>query len=105
MSIGPLGATGGAAGSPLAQTRGAELERVQAQLGARRRQMYHDEKAKAAAGVGQPDGEDHETDQRDADGRRPPEDQPQPEQRHATPATRPSKDPSEQSGNLLDLTG
>ena len=103
MSIGPLGATGGAAGSPLAQAKGAELE--QARLGAQRRQVYHDEKAKAAAGVGQPDGEDHETDQRDADGRRPPEDQPHAEQRHATPTTRPSKDPSGQSGNLLDLTG
>ena len=28
-------------------------------------------KAEAAAGVGEPDGEDHETAERDADGRRP----------------------------------
>ena len=103
MSIGPLGASAGAAGSPLAQAKGAELE--QARLGAHRRQEYYDEKAEAAAGIGQPDGEDHETDQRDADGRRPPEDQPQPGPRDVAQTARLSKDPSRQSGNLLDLTG
>ena len=36
-------------------------------------------KAEAAAGVGEPDGEDHETAERDGDGRRPWEDQPEPE--------------------------
>ena len=105
MSIGPLNIAASAAGSPLAQTKGSEAERVQKAVGAQRRQVYHDETAAAAAGVGQPDGEDHETDQRDADGRRPWEDQPEPEVVAGLPAARQSKDPTQQSGNLLDLTG
>ena len=60
----------GAAGSPLAQTKGSEVERAEQELGARQRQVYHGRKAEAAAGVGEPDGEDHEAAERDADGRR-----------------------------------
>lgn len=105
MSIGPLGIPASAAGSPLAQTRGAPVERTQGEVGAQRRQVYHDEKAEAAAGVGEPDGEDHQTAERDADGRRPWEDQPEPEANAESSGGRPSKDPSLQSGNLLDLTG
>ena len=106
MSIGPLsGVNAGVAGSPLAQTKGSEVERAQQTVGAEQRQVYHGRKAEAAAGVGEPDGEDHETADRDGDGRRPWEDQPEPEQNAAVPTTRQSKDPSQQSGNLLDLTG
>ena len=83
MNINPLASTS-AAGSPLAQTKGAALERAQEEVGAEQRRLYHDRKAEAAAGVGEPDGEDHQTAQRDADGRRPWE------------------EPHE-SGNLLDL--
>jgi hypothetical protein len=104
MSIGPLGAAS-AAGSPLAQTMGTELERVQKEVGARRRRVYHQEKAEAADDVGEPDGEDLETHQRDADGRRPWEEPPEPEPDAGPPITRRSKDPSQQRGNLLDLTG
>jgi hypothetical protein len=104
MSIGPLGAAS-AAGSPLAQTKGAEVERAQQEVGAQRRRVYHGRQAEAAAGVGEPDGEDHETAERDADGRRPWEDQPEPPDNGAVPDTTQSKDPSQQSGNLLDLTG
>ena len=66
--------------------------------------MYYDEKATAADGVGEPDGEDHETAERDGDGRRDWEDQPEAggQGRHARP--RQSKDPTQQSGKLLDLT-
>jgi hypothetical protein len=104
MSIGPLGAAS-AAGSPLAQTKGADVERAQQELGAQRRRVYHGQKAEAAGGVGEPDGEDHDTHQRDADGRRPWEDQPEPEPAADLPVVRQNKDPSQQSGNLLDLTG
>ena len=58
------------------------------------------EKAEAAAGVGEPDGEDHETAERDADGRRPWEDQPEPEATPARPALRQSKDPSQAERKL-----
>lgn len=105
MSIGPLQITASAAGSPLAQTKGADAERAQKAVGAQRRQVYHEEQAEAAAGVGEPDGEDHDTHDRTADGRRPWEDHPEPERSAAKPSVRQSKDPSQQSGNLLDLTG
>ena len=105
MSIGPVGIAASAAGSPLAQTKGAEVQRAQEEVGARSRRVYHDEKAEAAAGIGEPDGEDHETAERDADGRRQGEEQPELEQNPSSRGTRQSKDPSQQSGNLLDLTG
>jgi hypothetical protein len=103
MSIGPSGITASAAGSPLAQSKPAEADRTEARLGAERRQVYHEGKAESAAGVGQPDGDDHETAERDGDGHRPWEDQA--EAGDGSPAERLSKDPSQQRGNLLDLTG
>jgi hypothetical protein len=105
MSIGPLGAMASAAGTPLAQTAGSELERAHGEVGAQRRQVYYGGKAEAAAGVGQPDGEDHETDDRGADGRRPWE-APPASQAADAPQDKPrSVDPFHQSGNLLDLDG
>lgn len=100
-----LNLTVSAAGLPLTQTKGSETERAHQAVGAQRRQVYHDEMAEAAAGVGEPDGEDHDTHDRGADGRRPWEELPEPEHGAAQPAARQSKDPSQQSGNLLDLTG
>ena len=55
--------------------------------------------AAAAAGVGEPDGEDHETAERDADGRRPWEDPPEARARMpAPPDVRQSKDPRSRAG-------
>jgi hypothetical protein len=105
MSIGPLGIAASAAGVPLAQTKGSAVERAQEEVGAERRQVYHEQEAAAAAGVGEPDGENHETTERDADGRRPWEDLPDGQPQPTPPETRQSKDPLQQSGNLLDLTG
>jgi hypothetical protein len=106
MSIGPTGIAAGVAGLPLAQTTGAETERAQQALAAGQRRVYHERKAEAAAGVGEPDGEDHQPAERDADGRRPWEELPEPDPAEkAPPPARRSKDPSRQSGNLLDLTG
>jgi hypothetical protein len=106
MSIGPLGGiVAGAAGSPLAQTKGSEVERAAQQLGAERRHVYHERKAEAAAGVGEPDGEDHEAAERDADGRPAWEEPPEPTKGVARRGAPPSKDPLQQSGNLLDLSG
>ena len=104
MSIGPLGIAAGVVGTPLAQTAGSEVERAHGEVGAQRRQVYYEGKAEAAAGVGQPDGEDHETDERGPDGRRPWEDRRQP-RRDAPQDVPQSADPSRQSGNLLDLDG
>lgn len=104
MNIHPTGAITSAAGTPLAQTAGAEVERAQGEVGAQRRQLYHVAKAEAASGVGQPDGEDHETGQRSGDGRRPWEEPAAAKSEDAKVASR-SLDPSHQRGNLLDLDG
>ena len=101
MSIGPLIP----AASPLAQTKGGEVERSQEEVRARARRVYHQQKAEAAGGIGQPDGEDHETHDRTADGRRPWDDQPLPEANAKPARPRQSRDPTGQSGSLLDLTG
>jgi hypothetical protein len=105
MSIGPIPITASTAGTPLAQSKGSAVERSKEEIDSQQRQTYYEEEAAAAAGVGQPDGENHETAQRDGDGRRPWEDQPDPPPRNPQQKNRQSKDPSHQSGNLLDLTG
>lgn len=105
MNIHPIPIVASAAGTPLSQTKGAEVDRVEEEFGAQRRQVEHDRKAEAAAGVGEPDGEDHQTGQRDGDGRRPWQQQPVSGAEVEALAPPRSKDPSGQSGNLLDLTG
>jgi hypothetical protein len=112
MSVGPLGGVAGsAAGSPLAQTKGSEPERAEQDATAQQRRIESDQKAEAAAGIGETDGEDHETAERDADGRRlwepPPEGKggEQAQEPTAADASRQSKDATGQSGNLLDLSG
>ena len=111
MSMGPLGGVAGSGvGSPLAQTTGSDVERAQQDVGNQQRRVSSDQKAENAAGIGETDGEDHETAERDADGRRlweepakaagdESEEQPDAEKQ------RQSKDATGLSGNLLDLTG
>ena len=72
MSIGPASAIAASvAGTPLAQTRGTNLERTGQDLGVQQHAVQGEQKAEAASGVGQTDGEDHQTGERDADGRLP----------------------------------
>jgi len=112
MSVGPLGGIAGSvAGSPFAQKHGSEVERAGQEKSSQQRRIATDQKAESAAGVGEADGQDHETAERDADGRRlweaPPEaeqtDQDSPAAEESSP--RKSKDATGQSGNLLDLSG
>jgi hypothetical protein len=111
MSVGPLGGLAGTvAGAPLAQTKGAEVERTQQDVRNQHRQVQNDVRAENAAGIGEADGEDHQTGERDADGRRfweeapgrktagPPETQGGPQQPR-------SKDATGKTGSLLDLSG
>ena len=111
MSLGPLGGiAGSAAGSPLAQIKGSDVERAQQDAAGQERRVHADQTAENAAGIGEADGEAHETTERDADGRRLWE---APSQRQESdddegngpPVDRRSKDTTGQSGNLLDLTG
>lgn len=68
MSIGPLGIVAGAAGSALSQTKAAEVER-QRNAADRQQQVRADDRAENAAGIGRADGKNHESHDRDADGR------------------------------------
>ena len=111
MSVGPLGGFGGGvAGSPLQQAQGSEVERAGQDAASQQRRVQTDQKAESAAGIGEADGDDHETEQRDADGHRLWEEAPEPEGEQAEADDTPlppqqSKDAAGESGNLLDLSG
>lgn len=104
MSIDSTGIAANVGGLSMAQLYGHDAERVREEVGAQRRQVYYEQKAEVAADVGELDGDDHETAERDGDGRRPWEEQASHEV-VGQASHRQSKDPSQQSGNLLDLTG
>ncbi len=111
MSVGPLGGIAGSvAGSPLAQSKGSDVERAQQDAANQTRRNQANQKAENAAGIGEADGEDHETADRDADGRRLWEAPPDAASDDATAQEgrsekAPPKDASGQRGNLLDLSG
>jgi hypothetical protein len=110
MSMGPLaGIAVSAAGVPLSQSAGGDIERVQKDALSQQRQVVSNQEAEQAAGIGQTE-QDQESSERDADGRRPWEapaarkhEQTPPEA--TTPLARQSKDATGQSGTQLDLTG
>lgn len=107
MSVGPMaGLAGSVAATSLAQTGGADLERAQQAAGNQQRHVRNELRADRAAGIGEADGDNHETNERDADGRLPwqhPNSHAGPSAPSANPPL--SKDASHQSGNLLDLSG
>ena len=69
MNVGPLGMIGSIAGSPLAQTKGSDIDKNKTDTGNQQRQVETNLKAEAAEGIGTTQ-EDSETSDRDADGRR-----------------------------------
>ena len=110
MSVGPMGGLpASAAGAPLAQTKGSDVDRAQQDSAAQQRRTQTDQKAEMAAGIGETDGEDHATGERDADGRRLWEQMPGgtgQEGSEGNDSNEPrAKDPTGQSGSLLDLSG
>lgn len=107
MSIGPTNpVVAGLAGTPLAQTKGSDVDRNQQAAGSQQTRSFSAQKAESAAGIGETDGQDHEAAERDADGRLPWR-----SPKHPSPDTpadarsAPSKDASGESGSLLDLSG
>jgi hypothetical protein len=102
-------AVAGALGTPLAQAKGTEVERAGQDLDVQQHAVRSGEKSDSAAGVGETDGEDHQTDDRDADGRLPwriPASQKKaPAADAAAPPPPSPKDTTGQSGNLLDVSG
>ncbi len=110
MSIGPsAGLAGSVAGTPLAKASSSDSDRASQEVAAQQRQVASDKKAESAAGIGETDGEDHQAEDRDADGRRLWEETPEESKKPGNddPKETPArvKDASGQSGNLLDLSG
>jgi hypothetical protein len=115
MDLSPLNATAGAAGMPIAQTKGSDVERVSGETNAQRRGLFCNQKAAIAEGVGELDGDDFAISDRNGDGRLPwPESRfpeiPASENNPAStniPSEKKSrgKDPTGQSGKWLDVRG
>lgn len=109
MSVGPLSSIAGSvAGTSLAQTRGSDVDRTQQETPLRELCARSDEKAEMAAGIGEADGDNHQTDERDADGRRLwefPQRQGEPDTGSDGPPRLVGRDPTGQSGSILDLSG
>lgn len=110
MNVGPMGMAGSIAGG-LPQIRSAEAGRAEKQSADQARKTASDQKAEAAAGVGET-AQDEKASDRDADGRRLWEAIPEHEsaQDEATEEPEPqetprSKDPTGSSGGQLDLNG
>jgi hypothetical protein len=108
MNIAPMGILGAAAGSGLAQRAGNEVDRAKQEAIGQQRQVELAQQAENAAGIGETN-EDQQSEERDADGRRPWEiggRQPADDQQETSPDSPPRpRDPSGQRGNTLDLTG
>jgi hypothetical protein len=107
MSVGPTTFAASLAATSLNQARGSETERVQHETAAKERQIDADHKAENASGIGTAEGDEAAGD-RDADGRRLWERAPAGKDiadADSTDATVRIKDPTGQSGSLLDLTG
>ena len=108
MSVGPtVSILASAAGTPMAQVKGSEIDTTRRQTEAFKIQLHQESKAESAAGVAASDGEGKSVTERDADGR----------QAWEVPArsktTRPTDekrrpmayDPANDSGTELDLCG
>src|SRR4051812_5152841 len=70
MSVGPMGFFSSIAATPLSQSKGSDVDRAAQDAAGQSAQTTSAAKAKSAAGIGAPDGEEHGTAERDADGRR-----------------------------------
>jgi hypothetical protein len=93
----------------VAQSSSSDVDRTRGEAAALRRANAADAQAEKAAGIGETDGEDHETEERDADGRRlwefGPGKPPVQAKQEESLEDRQSRDASGESGGQLDLTG
>jgi hypothetical protein len=108
MNISQVGIVASAAATPLAQTRGNEVDRVRQETAVHERTAEATTEAESAEGIGTTN-EEQATGERDADGRRPWEiDQQGKRSDNETaelPGSRRPKDPSGLAGSQLDLSG
>lgn len=95
------------AATPLTQSKGTDVDRAVQETSTHKDKTSSDTRAEEAAGIGQTDGDQHEIEEREGDGR-------MPWQWHGTEQNnadgdstqkQPSRDTTGQCGNLLDLTG
>ena len=108
MSVGPMG-LGGAAGSPLSQSQGTDVNKTQQDTTDQARRTASEGKAEQASGVGETEHDEQASD-RDADGRRLWEagaqaNEASEEETAEKKETQPSKDPSGTRGGHLDISG
>jgi hypothetical protein len=110
MSMIPTtGIIGSLAATPLAQSKGADIDRAQHDTANQKRETTAAEKADMAAGIGRTE-EDSQADDRDADGRRPWElpakyaDESSAADDAAASSHR-GKDPTGERGQQLDISG
>lgn len=113
MSVGSLGIAGSLAGAPLAQKTGVAVDRAKQDTAHAQRQAEATERTAEAAGIGETH-EEHETSERDADGRMPWEFRAKPaadandESAVSTEAAQTApgvRDPKGEAGGELDLVG
>lgn len=109
MSVGPSASIlASAAGTPLAQAKGSEIDRARRETDAFKIQLHQESKADTAAGVAASDGEGKSVTERDADGRQAWEvpQRPTKSKTTAVESRRPmAYDPANDSGTELDLCG
>jgi hypothetical protein len=106
MNVGAAMGALSAAGTPLSQTAGSEVERSQREGAAHQRTADAQAKSERAAGIGETESE-QQTSERDADGRRLWEAPDTKESAEEQPGEHPrqAKDTSGTCGATLDLTG
>jgi hypothetical protein len=107
MSMAPLGGLlVSAAGAPLSQTKGGEVERTAREAAVSARALETADRADRAGGIGQTE-QDQQSEERDADGRRPWEIAAASYTDEAAEASEParSKDATGMAGTQLDLVG
>src|SRR5689334_3560946 len=94
------------AATPLTQSKGTDADRAVQETAIHKDKTSSDTRADEAAGIGQTDGDQHEIEERAADGRMPWQ-WPDSKQNSTEDASSqpPSRDATGQCGNLLDLTG
>ena len=109
MSVGPtVSILASAAGTPLAQVKGSEIDRARRETDAFKIQLHRESQADTAAGVAASDGQEKSATERDADGRQAWQVPERPAKAGKTVAkgrTSMAYDPANDSGTELDLCG
>ena len=95
------------AATPLTQSKGTDVDRAVQETSAHNEKTSSDTRAEEAAGIGQTDGDQHEIEEREGDGRMPWQLPGTGQNNSDSESSKkpPSRDTTGQCGNLLDLTG